>query len=300
MKVLFVGLGSIGQRHLNNLKLLVSDLEVHVLKPSPVIPEKAIAIERQFYKLQEITDFYDAIFICNPTAKHMDALRALNPYSNCFFVEKPVHTDAAVDLENDKDIDLTKKYFVAAPLRHHAVFKEALKQDQSDVLSVRAMCSSYLPDWRKGVDYRQVYSAQKEQGGGVSIDLIHELDYLTTLFGFPQEVICRTAKLSRLEIDVEDIAVYLLIYKDKIIELHLDYFGQKSQRYFEIISNTEHLRYDFLESSMTRNGEKLMLTPTDMYLEEMRSFLEFAFEDKESSNDLIHGIKILKLARGEV
>lgn len=300
MKVLFVGLGSIGKRHLRNLRLLVSDLVVHVLKPSPIIPDKDTLVERQFYSLTEITEFYDAIFICNPTAKHMDTLRDLNPYANNFFVEKPVHTNGDIDLENDKFIDLNKKYFVAAPLRHHVVFKEALKQDLSEVLSVRAMCSSYLPDWRKDVDYRKVYSAQKDQGGGVAIDLIHELDYLTTLFGFPQEIICRTAKLSRLEIDVEDIAVYLLVYKDKIIELHLDYFGQKSQRYFEVMTNTNHIRYDFLESSITENGAKEVLVSEDMYLEEMRAFLAYAFEDKGYSNDLLHGMKILKLARGEV
>ncbi len=46
------------------------------------------------------------------------------------------------------------------------------------VYSARVLCSSYLPGWRPGVDYRTVYSAHKDMGGGVTIDLIHEWDYL--------------------------------------------------------------------------------------------------------------------------
>ena len=55
--------------------------------------------------------------------------------------------------------------------------------DLSKVYSARAISSSYLPDWRPGQDYRTTYSAHKDMGGGVSIDLIHEWDYLSWLFG---------------------------------------------------------------------------------------------------------------------
>ncbi|WP_298654045.1 Gfo/Idh/MocA family oxidoreductase, partial [uncultured Proteiniphilum sp.] len=61
------------------------------------------------------------------------------------------------------------------------------------------------PDWRPNTDYKKSYSAKKEEGGGVSIDLIHEWDYLIYLFGFPQEVYNLQGKFSHLDINSEDL-----------------------------------------------------------------------------------------------
>ena len=73
--------------------------------------------------------------------------------------------------------------------------------------SARVICSSYLPDWRPGVDYRTVYSAHKALGGGVTIDLIHEWDYLVDLFGVPQKLYNFKGTYSDLEIDSDDLSV---------------------------------------------------------------------------------------------
>ena len=89
-----------------------------------------------------------------------------------------------------------------------------------DVICVRAMSSSYLPDWRPGQDYRKTYSAHKDLGGGVSIDLIHEWDYLTYLFGWPKKVHSFIGKKSNLEIDSDDYAIYIAEFEKMIAELH--------------------------------------------------------------------------------
>ena len=52
-----------------------------------------------------------------------------------------------------------------------------------------------------GVDYRTVYSAHKAMGGGVTIDLIHEWDYLVELFGVPDKLYNFKGTYSDLEID---------------------------------------------------------------------------------------------------
>ena len=75
--------------------------------------------------------------------------------------------------------------------------------------SVRAMCSSYLPEWRPGVDWKKCYSAHADMGGGVDIDLIHEWDYLTYLFGFPHNVYSIRGQFSDVTADSCDNAIYI-------------------------------------------------------------------------------------------
>ncbi len=44
-------------------------------------------------------------------------------------------------------------------------------------------CGSYLPDWRPGNNYKKSVSAKKDLGGGVLLELSHELDYIRWIFG---------------------------------------------------------------------------------------------------------------------
>ena len=73
-----------------------------------------------------------------------------------------------------------------------------------------------------------------KMGGGVTIDLIHELDYMVDLFGFPQESYNFKGTYSDLEIDSDDLSVYIARYKDKLCEVHLDYFGREYRRTCEV------------------------------------------------------------------
>ena len=61
---------------------------------------------------------------------------------------------------------------------------------------------AHLPRLAPRVDYRTVYSARKALGGGVTIDLIHEWDYLVDLFGVPEELYNLRGTYSELEIDL--------------------------------------------------------------------------------------------------
>ena len=125
---------------------------------------------------------------------------------------------------------------MACPLRYTNVI-QYLKEtiDPKKVNSVSIISSSYLPDWRPGTDYRNTYSAHKNLGGGVAIDLIHEWDYLSFLFRYASKKWKSfMGKISNLEIDSDDYAIYIAKYtNDMIAELHLDYFGRKTIRAIE-------------------------------------------------------------------
>ncbi len=121
---------------------------------------------------------YDIIFITNPTFLHYETLKRCLTLSNNIFIEKPLFENSNYDL-NELTIKDSGIYYIACPLRFNPVI-DYLKEHLSkySVYSVRVICSSYLPEWRNNIDYRNNYSAKKELGGGVSLDLIHEIDIL--------------------------------------------------------------------------------------------------------------------------
>ena len=101
------------------------------------------------------------------------------------FIEKPIFRGPATTW-NSWALAPGQKAYVAAPMRWCRGLPGAEGAAGQPAAVFRpVICSSYLPGWRPGVDYRQVYSAHKAMGGGVTIDLIHEWDYMVDLFGPP-------------------------------------------------------------------------------------------------------------------
>jgi len=295
MKACFFGLGSIGQRHLKNLKTISKkfnlQVECHALRSSdsPLPPDIESLISKTVYTEKELDKKYDIIFITNPTSLHYDTLKNNCHRAKAFFIEKPIFEKARTLDEKQFSEGI---FYVACPLRYTKVFK-TLQQEVSKnmIFAGRAICSSYLPHWRKGTDYIQTYSARKELGGGVKMDLIHELDYITNLFGFPQSVILADGKFSDLKINSEDYAAYILKYNNKIITLHLDYFGMTSKREIELFTDSGTIIGDFINS-----GEQ----PNDKYLAEMEYFLDCVIKKQKTWNELVHANRVLFLAEGVI
>ena len=246
MKVCFIGVGSIAKRHIRNLKELYGDeIEIDVLrsgKGGSMGSELETIIQNTYYDFERLPEDYDVIFITNPTRLHYQTLQRVHGNGRHFFIEKPVFETGQEDWE-ELHLRADSVYYVACPLRYSNVI-QYLKHtvDFSQIYSTRCISSSYLPEWRPGTDYRETYSAKKELGGGVSIDLIHEWDYICELVGVPEQVKCFITKKSDLEIDSDDLAVYIAEYKDKVAELHLDYFGRYAERRIELFGKRTRSR----------------------------------------------------------
>lgn len=304
MKVCFVGIGSIGKRHIRNFYKICQDknidLEIHVLRTSNRMLEEDVMnkINRTVLTVDELDEKYDAVFITNPTYKHYETIECFLDKTDVFFVEKPVFDTVEKDISTFQQEN--KKYYVACPLRYTNVLLEAKKIiDSEQVFSARAISSSYLPEWRVGIDYRDTYSAHKAQGGGVKIDLIHEWDYLHSLFGVPLRVHSFSGKYSNLEIDSEDLAVYIAEYSDKLVELHLDYFGRKTRRSLELRTAKHEYICDIAESKIIRDGaviKEFGEDSNDKYLKEMLFFLDVIYDSKKTTNDLSEAITTMKIA----
>lgn len=308
MKICFVGTGSIGKRHIRNVCKVAEEqgisVNLHALRSSHSALEEDIRalLSREAYGYEELDDFYDAVYITNPTNLHYETLLQMQDKSYNFFVEKPVFDSTKPDVSQIRQ-ESDRLLYVACPLRYTKVLKEARKVVETErVISVRAISSSYLPDWRIGTDYRKTYSAHKSQGGGVVIDLIHEWDYLVSLFGFPREVRMMAGKFSDLEIDSEDLAVYIADYGDKLVELHLDYFGRQTKRSLEIFTADNHYLFDIAGSKIMKNGELVVSFEEDgnqKYIEETKQFFYLMEHKEENTNSVEHALNIMRIAYGE-
>ena len=161
-----------------------------------------------------------------------------------------------------------------------------------------------MPDWRPGQDYRDSYSSHKDLGGGVSIDLIHEWDYIIYLLGMPEMINYMSGKKSSLEIDSEDYAIYMAEYHDKIVELHLDYFGRKTIRTVTLFTNEDTIVGDIANNkiSFLKSGEVIDFKEErdDYQMRELRHFIDMIDGKAAQDSSINHAVSVLKLTQGEL
>ena len=304
IKICFFGMGSIGKRHLKNLVKILNErkieFEIDVVKRKKELDEEVRFYINNIYSIKDFTPtFYDIVFIVNDTSAHIETLNLMKNYSNNFFIEKPLSINIDQIILNDYR---EKKIYIACPMRYSSVIDYIKNNiDFTKVYSVRAICSTYLPDWRPTINYRDNYSAKKELGGGVTLDLIHEWDYLTYLLGFPEKVFNLNKKVSHLEINSDDLCIYIAEYKDKLVEIHLDYFGRIPTRKVEFFLKEGTVIGDFIKNTVTlENAREIKLSDDiDDYIKEMNNFLDIIFNQKDNFNNLENAYRVLKLIKGE-
>jgi len=310
-KIAIIGLGSIGARHLKNIDTVLRERDIlytidliRSIKGNKPNVDILQYINQIYYSYDSVPDDYDVIFITNPTNLHFETVKKFVINTKHMFIEKPVFDSTDV-LLSELNLKSDCIYYVACPLRYTSVIQYLKNNcDLNKIYSVRAICSSYLPEWRPNQDYRNTYSAHTEQGGGVSIDLIHELDYLCYLFGEPQQIFNIRGKFSDLGIDSDDLSLYLAKFNDKIIELHLDYFGRKTIREIQIFSNEETIVGDLTNSEIRflKSGKIISFKEQrdDFQCKEIAHFFDMVEGKATNDNDIISAVRILKLAKDGV
>jgi predicted dehydrogenase len=217
-RVLVVGYGSIGKRHSRILQQNFPEVEIALLrnkKPWGIVSSEDHGL-RQFYEFDEALLYQPkAVLIANPAPLHIETAERFINAGIHVLVEKPLsHSlegldEFIVSIEQSKLILMTGYNLRFLPSL--IAFRELLKEKKcGQIYSVRAEVGQYLPAWRPDIDYRQSVSAQSDTGGGVLLELSHELDYLQWLFGKISWISAVIAKTSKLDIDVEDTAHLLL------------------------------------------------------------------------------------------
>ena len=284
MKFVIVGLGSIGQRHQKNLVDL---------------GHETITCHRSD-NLKQILKLHrpDGVFICNPTSLHLSAAMIAAEAGQHIFLEKPVsHNLKGIDKLIQKIRQKKMVIQVGYNLRFEPKLRE-LKKASFKIGRIQEMtivAASYLPDWRPETDYRQNYAAKKELGGGVLLDLSHEIDYAVWLLGKVKKVKAKLQKSDKLEMETEAIADLILNHDSGVTsQIHLDYVTKGYIRNCQIMGSKENLSWDFArikDSDWDFN---------EMYLDEIKHFIK-AIKGKVEPTPTIeegrHVVEICKAAK---
>lgn len=294
MKALIIGYGSIGRRHDEVLSSFAELKDVHL------VTKQSIDNRATFKSLEDVLDIksYDYFLIASETKKHYEQLCWLNERveNKRIFCEKPLFEEW-YELPT-----IRNEVYVGYVLRFHPVLQKmkALLKGQQ-VLNANIACGSYLPSWRTNIDYRDSYSAKKAGGGGVLLDLSHELDYAAWLVGNLLEVKSYQAKVSDLEIDSDDL-VSLVGKTDQqaIVNLVMDYFSKSAHREIRINTNAFSLEADLIKNQLIKtNLDKTQEVFEFETLERNHMFQamhrEILFSsDKNYICDLAQGSKVMR------
>ncbi len=313
MKVLVIGLGSIGARHFKNLQALgVKKLAGYDPNHAKLAALGAAGISSLSSRaLKE----FDVAVIANPTAEHVKTAQLCARAGLHLFIEKPLsHT-----LAGTKKLSLLCKKkglvnFVACNYRFHPAVqyvRKALVQGLiGRPLLMEFTYGRYLPYQRPGTNWRTTYAAKKHLGGGILLDDIHDADLFLWLNNFPRVLKKHVlqAKVSMLAIDVPDVgSVHALLANKVFGVIRADYFQRVREKTIRIVGEKGTLVWDSWDNRIRREWverrkerKKIVFRGSThdhetALREEMRYFLGCVRRSRQTFNTVERSIETLKL-----
>lgn len=314
-RVLIIGLGSIGKRHLRIARELLPNTDIRILRHQTTneVPDYSNGC---FSSIQEAISFAPQIaVIASPAPFHISTAQALAETGVHLLIEKPL-SDKLIGVK--QLLETCKKQDVVLLTGYNLRFLPSLRRYRDllgegvvgKILSVRCDIGQYLPSWRPDSDYRQGVSAQRELGGGALLELSHELDYLRWIFGEVEWVQATLSRQSMLEIDVEDTAHLTLGFASApdgyqlIGAVCLDFIRHDTTRLCTAIGEKGSLRWNGLTGEVLFYGAdrkewELMFSHQhhrdDSYMAEWQDLITCVIDKKSTFVSGEDGFKVLEI-----
>ena len=317
MKFLIVGLGSMGKRRIRCLKSLgyedIVGYDVRKDRREESIKKYGIEVVDDLKKLD--LSSIDTIIVSTPPDRH-------NEYIKLAIDDKiPAFVEASVILEGLEELnELAKKnnVFIApsCTMKFHPAIKEIKNIVQSEIYGKVTNFSyhtgQYLPDWHPWEDVKDYYVSKKETGGCREI-VPFELTWMVDIFGFPEDLCGYYGKTMDVGADIDDTYVISLKFKEsygcmvvdvvsryaiRSLILNLEY-GQIMWRWDENVVklydaiNERWIHYYLPEGKSVEGYNKNIIE--DMYIEELKTFIDSISGKCKFPNTLDEDIKVLKL-----
>lgn len=258
-KIVIIGLGSIGLRHLTLVRKLHPNVKIAVLTSRDMKEFSKIGF-LELKNLEEVSEFDPEIaVISNAASYHVETAKKFTESKIDLFIEKPLSTNLKGVFELIKTCRSNNTILmVGYNLRFLPSLQSFKFQIDSGLIgkiySIRSEVGQYLPEWRPDIDYRKGVSAQAELGGGVLLELSHEIDYLSWIFGKIMWSRATLSKQSELDLNVEDHANLLLGIKQSMSEgeviasLNMDFIRRDPTRICTAIGEKGSLRWDGIKN----------------------------------------------------
>ncbi len=311
MKIIVVGCGSIGRRHIKNLLSLG-----HKVAGADLNDEYRRWAEENL-KVKTYGDAVEAIksekpiacFVCTPPSSHIEIAQKAVENGLHVFIEKPISSslkgiDMLIKAANKKNLRIAVGYNLRFS---KGIMKLKELIDSAAIgkpLYARIVVAQYLPDWRPWQDYKNSYTAKKSLGGGIILDGSHEIDYARWLFGEVMKVTCVAKKISNLDVETEDTADIIYEFKNgAIANIHLDFVRRDYKRGCELVGEKGSLDFIFGESVVWIDGETkerkifdIKEDHNETYVRETIDFIEAIKKGREPQITIEDGRKSLILA----
>lgn len=298
--VFFLGIGSIGLKHIKLIQNNFKNINLFVLRKSKkkIFNHNRITYLNNISELNNIDIF--AAIICTPSNTHVHYAKKISKFTNKIFIEKPLSTKLSTAFNflnyiNMKKINIYIGYNLLFDELIINLKKIIMKRNLHDILSVNIESQSYLPLWRTSKNYTKDVSAQKKLGGGVLLELSHEINYLLEVFGKIKYVYAVLKSSKTLNIDVDDFAEIIMENSKKcIFRIHLNFNSRKNIRKCEIITNKETIVADLLNRDISiyyKKGKKVrknyQSSISDSYKKQFDKFFKNSSRFDKNNNILM-------------
>ncbi|BHH82680.1 Gfo/Idh/MocA family protein [Desulforhopalus sp. 52FAK] len=324
-RFLVVGYGSIGKRHIRNIKELFPDSKVTVLRRSACssVQNNHMQTDVDLFATNlddALADPPQIAIIAGPAPFHIEIAIKLAHVGVHLLIEKPLSDD----LDGaDELLRVCKEKKVALMVGYNLRFLDSLQKlkfildngEIGDIISVRCEVGQYLPGWRPDMDYRESVSAQRKLGGGVLLELSHEIDFLIWFFGDVLEVTASISTQSQLDIDVEDTAHLILRFKRQyrrdnlIVSLNMDFVRQDTTRQCSVIGERGTLRWDGIQNKLelftldSGGWQEVCVDNSDRNITYQRELMQFVEHTKSADSSEFwatgqSGKKVLEVIEG--
>jgi predicted dehydrogenase len=280
MRVLVIGAGSIGRRHNDNFAALGA--ETRLLSWREAGLDGALAA----------MDAADAVVVATATDVRLPLIEAAAARGLPLYVEKPLaFAPEEVEAIAAVSAPVAERSMLGYMMRYHPALRALAAMDLSDIFQFALTIGHDVTQWRANWRFSESYAARAD-GGGVLLDLCHELDMALCLF--PGLEVERVQSLGHPAYPGVDFSSRISLRHQGVVgDVSMDYLTPGLHRRAHLRGSERMQDFDFAAQVYRvtdAGGPQVLDLPLErnaMFMEAARDFLALAFGGDTSDNPLM-------------